>query len=301
MTSQALKNAAKRRKQAQGRRGLMRKAPDVPEPRAIERRYQAEMRALTDDLVREVKARLIDELPRLAQERDATRTRLDAWDEDVARLIESLTVFGRSRSERIINDLRDKANKIEGFNKKGMNRAIRAVIGVDLFGGVDGGDLEIAMRSWARENAQLIKGVTDKTMSDIEGITQRGLRSGAGPREITKDIQKALGKSKNNAKLIARDQVSKLNGQLTKQRNESLGIERYIWSTSQDERVRSSHSVMNGKLCRWDDASLYSDDGGKTWLQRSSIGGYIGHPGSDFQCRCVSSPVLDDVLASLDG
>ena len=65
------------------------------------------------------------------------------------------------------------------------------------------------------------------------------------------------------------------------------------------ERVRESHRALNGKLCRWDDDTVYSEDGGKTWKSRAAIGGYIGHPGADYQCRCISSPDLSGLLAEI--
>ena len=105
--------------------------------------------------------------------------------------------------------------------------------------------------------------------------------------------------AESRARLIARDQIGKLNSQLTRERNEALGIDKYIWSTSEDERVRESHKVMNGKLCRWDDPTVYSDDGGQTWKSRASIGGEQEHPGIPVNCRCISSPFMDDLLAEI--
>lgn len=300
MTSQALINAARRRKATKGRRGLMRRAPAVQDPKGIARKYRAELRAFVMEFQGEVRKTLIERLPRLAQQRDASMGNLDAWDEDVEQLIEALTVFGRRRAGNVIRGIEQRAEKISTWNREQYMRSIRAVIGVDLFGGVDGEGLQVAMRSWARENATLIRDIPDKMMKDIEGIAQRGLRSGSGPKAIAKQIRTTMEATENRAKLIARDQVSKLNGQLTKQRNESLGVERYIWMTSTDERVRASHRAMHNKLCRWDDDSVYSDDGGETWKSRASIGGYIGHPGSDYQCRCVSAADLSDVLSEME-
>jgi hypothetical protein len=40
---------------------------------------------------------------------------------------------------------------------------------------------------------------------------------------------------------------------------------------------------MDEGLCRWDNASVYSDDGGKTWKPRPS-GAVQLHPGMDYQC-----------------
>ena len=102
--------------------------------------------------------------------------------------------------------------------------------------------------------------------------------------------------TESRARLIARDQVSKLNGQITQGRNQALGLDLYVWSDSSDERVRESHDVMDGKVCRWDDPTVYADtvedaQAGR-WKSRASIGGVDQHPGQDFQCRCVSRAVI---------
>jgi len=167
-------------------------------------------------------------------------------------------------------------------------------------GSIDGQWLSVEIRSWARENANLIESIPEQMLTQVEGIAQRGLRGGVSGRDIAKEIRGRFGVTESRARLIARDQVSKLNGQITKARNERLGVDMYIWRTSEDERVRESHRVMNGRLCRWDDATVYSDDGGETWMSRSSIGGYEGHVGEDYQCRCGSSPQLDAVLDRLE-
>ena len=299
MVSDRLIRAAQQRKAGRGRRGLKRKAPVIPEPRYIERRYQAILRRYVSDITDEIRDRLIDALPRLTQDRDMNAPRADNWAEDLGRIVDGLTVFGRSRSERVMQELDDIANETTEFNKRNFARAMSAVIGVDAMRGVDGEWLKVAVQSWSRENAQLIKSIPDNLLGDVEGIAQRALRTGADPRETAKDIRKRFGVSKNKAKMIGRDQVAKLNGQITKGRNEALGIETYEWSTAGDERVRESHVVMNGKLCRWDDASVYSDDGGASWNKRASIGGVEQHPGSDYSCRCGSRPILDDVLEAL--
>ena len=105
-----------------------------------------------------------------------------------------------------------------------------------------------------------------------------------------------LKKAKNRAKLIARDQVGKAYGELNKVRQEELGISRYVFRTSMDERVRANHKAMNGKLCAWHDASIYYDRQTGKALQRSSIGGVEKHPGADYQCRCGAEAYIQDLL-----
>lgn len=82
--------------------------------------------------------------------------------------------------------------------------------------------------------------------------------------------------SESRAELIARDQTLKLNGAIAKANQEASGITRYMWSTSKDERVRPTHRALEGQVFAWASPPP------------------VGHPGQDFQCRCVAMPVLGD-------
>jgi SPP1 gp7 family putative phage head morphogenesis protein len=105
--------------------------------------------------------------------------------------------------------------------------------------------------------------------------------------------------SQGRANFIARDQIGKLNGHISQRRMESAGLSMYEWMTSGDERVRESHRIMDGLLCRWDDPTVYSDDGGKTWKDRPS-GAVLLHPGDDFQCRCTSLAYWQEIVGEVD-
>jgi SPP1 gp7 family putative phage head morphogenesis protein len=134
----------------------------------------------------------------------------------------------------------------------------------------------------------------------INQQAEQAILSGWSPAQLAKEIQKIDGQMKaGRANLIARDQIGKLNGQVTQARMEAAGLDMYIWSTSGDERVRSSHEMMDGGLCRWDDASVYSDDGGKTWKPRPA-GAIRVHPGEDISCRCCALSYWDELVDEVD-
>ena len=84
-----------------------------------------------------------------------------------------------------------------------------------------------------------------------------------------------FGTIEGRAKVIARDQVGKLNGQLTQARQQALGITEYVWRTSRDQRVRDAHADRDGRRFRWSTAPA------------------DGHPGHPVQCRCVAEGVID--------
>jgi SPP1 gp7 family putative phage head morphogenesis protein len=161
---------------------------------------------------------------------------------------------------------------------------------------------------WAQNNETLIKSLTQDYIKNLNLLVSEGVQNSASAPTFEEAVKKMLKKSKklqkkyidNRARLIARDQVGKLTESFTRRRQTDAGIEMYIWATVGDERVRKTHRAMQGRLCRWDDASVYSDDGGKTWKKRLSIGGIELHPGQDIQCRCTAIPYFDDVIAMVD-
>lgn len=173
--------------------------------------------------------------------------------------------------------------KTEKWNQEQNNKFVKQILSEPVF--PQEAWLNPVLDSWEKENFELIKGLSNDYIKQINTIVSTGLQTGLEIGAIKKAIRTA-GETMtgSRARLIARDQVGKLNGLLTKRRNEELGLSMYEWSTSMDERVRSSHRPLNFKTCRWDNATVYSDDGGKTWKSRASIGAVEKHPGIDIQC-----------------
>ena len=121
-------------------------------------------------------------------------------------------------------------------------------------------------------------------------------------RSLSDDVDLRLAGSR--ARLIARDQVGKLNARLTKQRMEDIDVNLYEWRTAGDERVRSTHSPLNRKICSWEDNTVYADSVEEAvngeWKQRSDIGAFEGIPGEDIQCRCTGTPVFAELNQEID-
>lgn len=116
--------------------------------------------------------------------------------------------------------------------------------------------------------------------------------------------------TKNKAKFWARQETSLFTSKLRESRYTSAGIEYYRWSTSNDSRVVGApgglypegspghglHANMQGKICRFDDASIYADsvdDARKgKWKSKAMIGVESKHPGEAWNCRCVSIAII---------
>ena len=129
-------------------------------------------------------------------------------------------------------------------------------------------------------NIQLIKSIRSQYLDKVQNAVMQAMVKGTLNKDLAAQI-KDLGKTtEKRAMFIARDQSSKLNAALTQARHEDIGIKKYMWSTSLDERVRDSHADKEGLIFEY--ANPPAD---------------TGHPGHDFNCRCVAIPVFDEVQA----
>ena len=131
-------------------------------------------------------------------------------------------------------------------------------------------------------NIQLIKSIRSQYLDKVQNAVMQAMVQGSLNKDLAAQI-KDLGKTtEKRAMFIARDQSSKLNAALTRARHEEVGVKKYMWSTSGDERVRESHAEKDGQIFEY--ANPPAD---------------TGHPGHDFNCRCVQIPVLDDVVSQM--
>ena len=148
----------------------------------------------------------------------------------------------------------------------------------------EGDDLFLAqrMRGFRAGNLRLIKSLCSE---HVERVGKVLTAAGRGTRveEIARELQEATGATKARAQLLARDQVLRLNSQVTEDRHRAAGIEEYVWSASRDVRVRRRHKELDGTRHRYDDPPIVDERTGRR-----------AHPGQDIQCRCCPIPVLPD-------
>lgn len=278
-----------------GRKGLRRKPPLWLYPEAIERFYTKTLLNKISLLEIEIKKRLIERLPFLvAQSEVSFDKRSDDFIDDIKAIMAALGIF----SAQIFNDQTQLASliggQISGFNAEQYRRIIRATLGIDPIKNDE--FLRTQLKLFAEQNASLIKSIPENMLKDVEAIAFRGMATGATIRDMTKEIESRFKVTRNRARLIARDQTSKLNSQLTELRQKNVGVIEYIWNSVIDERVRDSHRVLDGKICQWEDDTVYRNQGDSQWRKRSSLGGYVGTPGSDYQCRCFAEPIIEDII-----
>jgi SPP1 gp7 family putative phage head morphogenesis protein len=137
------------------------------------------------------------------------------------------------------------------------------------------------LRHFVADNVALIQDMPRAYLNQVSDAVLDGVRTGQRAGQIATEIGERTRVSKSRARFIARDQVGKFYGELSKRRQTGLGISKFVWRTSEDERVRESHAELDGETFSWDEGAENSDTGETIF------------PGSDFQCRCDPEPVLD--------
>ena len=224
----------------------------------------------------------------------------DTWEEE-------LNIINENEFDKIFIEEKESFKKtllttgflISVFNRNQWQKIINKSLGFDYF--VFENWENSVLNTWVNRNVNLIKGLTEEYRKKISETIIDNFNRGVALKDLKINLQKINETfSDYRINLIAKDQVNKLNAQLSEQRQKDAGIEMYIWNTARDERVRPKHKVMQGKLCRWDDATVYSDDGGKTWKSRSSIGGINLHPGEDVNCRCFAEAYFEPLVKEIN-
>lgn len=125
------------------------------------------------------------------------------------------------------------------------------------------------------KNIQLIENAGRVYAQQVREVLEDPENRGKRVEDLADLIKERESVSESRAELIARDQTLKLNADINKTRQENAGVTQYTWSTSHDERVRDSHKELDGQVFSWNNPPE------------------PGHPGEDFQCRCIALPVFE--------
>jgi SPP1 gp7 family putative phage head morphogenesis protein len=264
-------------KQLKRQREAAKSQAGVSVPVILEAAYFRDLNALVKDMNRSVKAELFPALERYSKEylgKDESPMYLESIVDKLARQHANIETLAAKLSA----DMVKRGNK---FNRNAFVRSINKAIGVDVNKILKDETLKSSLTAAVDTNVELIKTIPKEHFARIQKSILQGTESGKGFFDIRKDILKIEGVTKNRAKLIARDQVSKLNSALNQARQTQIGIEYYFWRTSEDERVRPTHEDNNGKRFSW-----------------SSPPALTGNPGDDVQCRCTADPDLSMLLTN---
>lgn len=276
---------------------LRKRAPKPVPPTGIQVSYYAELKRMVAYARKLVEKRLLPVLPDLLGRAAAQRgdsisqaVHLDAEGGNPQRRVNKIIrgmesalskAFPHDRLEALAERVAEATSE---HQKAELLRQVKSTVGVDLKNIADR-KLRPRVKQFAAENVALIKTIPQQLFADVEKRVLSGMRQGLRHEELAEQLQERFGVSESRAKLIARDQVLKFNGELNKVRQQDLGVTRFVWRTVHDNRVREVHSERDGKTYSWDDPPGDESDPGDG-----------SFPGEGINCRCWSEPVISDLV-----
>jgi SPP1 gp7 family putative phage head morphogenesis protein len=157
--------------------------------------------------------------------------------------------------------------------------SVREAVGVDITGALhDAGRIQGEMQRAARENVDLIKSIPAQHLDRVRAAVEKAFQEGVRWESMARDLKEIGAVTDRRARIIARDQTSKMNASFNEARQTQVGIAEYTWSGALDARERDSHRRMEGSRQKWSDPP--------------SVDGERVHPGQAILCRCLAQPVI---------
>ncbi len=251
-------------------------ARGIEASRAVEASYLAAMKRIIQRLKNQVNSGL---LPLLGE-----------FEVDYVQDSPSLIVYFSgivNELDRQVGDIEGTADRIasrmasstEAFNRRNFVKSINSAVGVNLSDIIRAEGVQVQIEASIADNIDLIKTIPKEYHERIKKAVTKGINQGDDFFSIRKSLLEIGESTDKRAKLIARDQVAKLNAAVTETRQKKMGITHYFWRDSSDERVRPTHLKNDGKRFAWDSPPAVT-----------------GHPGEDIQCRCTAEPDLSHLL-----
>lgn len=282
--------------------------PKAPKPvmpsKAAERYYLGQLRALVRAMATELVASLEPELKRLKPDyiADSVRT-LDGWTDQILAAIRRVSSRFTSSlfDAQIARVAASTVSRAEADNAEHFRDSVNQAVGIDFQLITKPKGMTDYLEASTAENVNLIKSIPRDYFEKVESLVLGGMKDGLSPTAIAKQIQEQTGVSARRAKLIARDQVSQLNSDLTRQRQAAAGIEFYKAVDAGDQRVSGAPGgkYPNAKISCYGIArqdigygpGVYKVSDGASWGGKTGL-----HPGKHHVlCRCIAIAMIPGV------
>ena len=97
-----------------------------------------------------------------------------------------------------------------------------------------------------KANVALITSIPEQYFEKLEKAVTENFVQGVRYEHLQSVVERIADVTESRAKLIARDQTSKMNSAFNKERQTSVGIQKYEWQTMEDERVCDECGPLDG-------------------------------------------------------
>ena len=139
-------------------------------------------------------------------------------------------------------------------------------------------DIGQAVQDELRLQVELIKSLPRQAALQVHELALGAMTDGQRAAGLVDSIIALGSKTRSRAMLIARTEVGRVSGEMTKARAMTAGSDGYIWRSAEDRDVRPSHKKMNGQFVKWSEPP--------------TLDNLTGHAGCLPNCRCYIEPVI---------
>lgn len=212
-------------------------------------------------------------LPAIRHEREALGIR-DAAGDETRGAIDRLKQQARRDAEEAAEQATEELQREAARHTRRWVATINAGVGIDIAALLQADDVADILSVRAAAIAGLMESLSAEVQGKIAQVALAGIYGG-GTDAVAKEIADILNTGFRRAKLIARDQMAKLNSDLNEYRQREIGVTRYRWKTILDGRERPHHHERNNDLFRWDSPP------------------FGGHPGREINCRCRALAIIE--------
>lgn len=141
---------------------------------------------------------------------------------------------------------------------------------------------------WQENITKSIQGFTNKRVVELRKQIQPSILDGQRASSLQKTLSKELKVTERKASFLARQEISLLVSKYKEENYKRVGVSKYVWDTSGNNRVRPDHQILDNNVYRWDSPPLSNQS-------EVNAGGSprYNHPGEDFNCYCVARPIVE--------
>lgn len=280
------------------------KAPKPVKPSAkVEAEYRAQLQSLVRLMASELYAEIEPELKRLKPQYIADAYVRDSWVDDILSAIRRVSskftteLFTAQASRIALRTI----SRADADNAEDFRDSVNKAVGIDITRVTQSPGMRNYLEASTAANVNLIKSIPGEYFQKVETLILDGMNGGLAPSTLARQIQEETGVAYRRAKFIARDQMAKINSDLTRKRQEEAGIEFYKSIDSGDIRVSGNPAgkYPNAKISCWGIArqdigcgpGVYLVSDGAPWRGLTGLHPGKHHPG----CRCTAQAMIEGV------
>lgn len=225
-------------------------------------------RAILNEVIRAI-AKIVKEdiLPTYRQ--DLLTTDSASWFNSLKSAVSRLVSIATGKMETLVRGETDRVDKR-------VASGIKIQLGADV-SSLFGRQNDSPANDIIDRNAALIRSLANESVTGIEREVLTAKLKLKPVSKLRESLRTLFKRTRTRAKLIAKDQMSKLVTDVTRSRQVSIGVSEYAWWTVLDERVRRIHRLLHSNVYKYGEPT-----GSENGLE----------PGQEVNCRCKAIAII---------